>query len=251
MTLRSPEKGVHMKRKNGFTLIELLVVVAIISLLIGIIMPAMSAVRRHAAKMTCQTRMHELARAIWAYSVANDSRVPYVISPMLNNKFDLASVPDDEIDPYDRERWPLSLQNVLMPLYVGQDERIFTCPSGNPGWPRSGGAFRMTYRDAGANQPNGAVSDTGTYFRETFGFMDGRPMNELRVHFTGNPIVDAQRMAWTRGTYVRDMVKREGNQVFGPHDRGINVLNREFGVEFRDFKSIQADLSPITGGVRF
>jgi hypothetical protein len=172
-------------------------------------------------------------------------------SPMVNNKFDKLTIPDEEINPFDAARWPQSLQNVLLPLYLGGDEKIFVCPAALVGWPRGGGAFRMTFRDAGANQPNGTVSEPGTYFRETFGFMDGRPMNELRVHFTGNPIVDAQRTAWTRGTYVRDMVKREGSVVTGPHDRGINVLNRDFGVEYRDYKTIQADLSPVTGGVRF
>lgn len=241
-----------MKRRNGFTLIELLVVTSIISLLVAIVMPAMSAVRRHGTKMSCQTRMHEIARAIWAYSVSNDSRVPYVESPIVNNKFDKPSVPDEEINPYDTDRWPLSLQNMLMPIYLGQDEKIFTCPAATVGWPRASGAFRMTFRDAGANQPNGSVSGEATYFRETFGFLDGRPMNELRIHFTGNPAVDAQRRAWARGTYVRDMVEREGSgPVSGPHDKGINVLNREFGVEFRDYKAIQPDLAPLTGGVRF
>lgn len=240
-----------MRSRNGFTLIELLVVVAIISLLVGIIAPALSAVRRHASKMTCQTRMHEIARAIWAYSVANDSRVPYILSPMVNNKFDSASVPDEEINPYDRERWPLSLQNVLMPLYLGQDEKIFTCPSANRGWPRSGDSFRMTYRDAGANQPNGMVSQESSYFRETFGFMDGRPMNELRIHFTGNVMLDLQKRAWMRGGYVRDMIRRDNNRALGPHDGGINILNREFGVEFRDQKTVQQDLTPSQEGSRF
>ncbi|RIK67340.1 MAG: hypothetical protein DCC65_07275 [Planctomycetota bacterium] len=240
-----------MNRKNGFTLIELLVVMAILSLLISIALPAMSAARRHGTKMTCQTRMHEIARAIWAYSVSNDNRVPYVVSPMVNNKFDKASVPDAEINPYDRERWPLSLQNVLMPIYLGEDEKIFTCPAATVGWPRASGAFRMTFRDAGVNQPNGALNPEASYYRETFGFLDGRSMNELRVHFTGNPVVDSQMRAWLRGGYVRDMVKREGARVTGPHDGGINILNREFGVEWRDNKTIQVDLATSGEGVRF
>lgn len=242
---------VTMKQKSAFTLIELLVVTSIISLLVAIALPALSAARRHGTKMTCQTRMHEIARAIWAYSVSNDSRVPYVVSPMVNNKFDKPSVPDEEINPYDRERWPMSLQNVLMPIYIGEDEKIFTCPAATVGWPRAGSTYRMTYRDAGVNQPNGTVSSEGTYFRETFGFMDGRSMNELRVHFTGNPIVDAQMRAWLRGGYVRDMVEREGSRVNGPHNGGINVLNREFGVEWRDNKTIQMDLATGGEGVRF
>jgi prepilin-type N-terminal cleavage/methylation domain-containing protein len=240
-----------MRRKNGFTLIELLVVVSIISLLVSISMPAMSAVRRKGYATTCQTRLYEISRALWAYSVANDSRVPYVESPMVNPVFGNAAVSNDDANPFDREKWPLSLQNVLMPMYLGEEEAIFSCPAATRGWPRGGGLFRVAYRDAGANQPNGVVDSAGTYFRESFGFLDGRPMEELRVHFTGNPIMDLQRRAWARGTYVRDLVEREGSKVRGPHDGGINVLNREFGVEFRDVKTIQQDLAPAGGGVQF
>jgi hypothetical protein len=66
-------------------------------------------------------------------------------------------------------------------------------------------------------------------------------------------MTDAQRYAFTRGTYVRDFVLREGDKVTGPHNGGINVINREFGVEFRDGKEIQADLVPNGGstGVKF
>jgi len=242
-----------MNRKNAFTLIELLVVVSIIAVLIGLFLPALSAARRRGQQTTCQTRLHELSRAIWAYSSANDNRVPYVHSPMTNQTFGaLSALSDAETNPYDRERWPMSIQNVLMPLYVGEDNRrIFQCPTAIKGWPRFGGGLQMTYRDAGANQPNGAVEAAGGYLREAFGFLDGRPMVELRVHFTGNFVTDAQKFSYTRGSYLRDMVVRDGTRLVGPHDGGINVINREFGVEFRDNKTIQADLNPFGSGVQF
>ncbi len=244
-----------MRKRTAFTLIELLVSVAIMALLISILLPALGAARRHAQRTGCQTRLREVARALWAYSVANDSCVPYVISPLTNGGavpgFGREDSPDDEINPYDRESWPDSLQNLLMPLYLGEDRKVFICPVALRGWPRKGANFESTYRDAGANQPNGMVSPEGTYFRESFGFLDGRPMNEYRLRLTGDPLKDAQRFGALRGTFLRDMIVREGETVLGPHDGGINVINREFGIEYRDKRTIQQDLAPFGAGVQF
>jgi prepilin-type N-terminal cleavage/methylation domain-containing protein len=240
------------RRRPAFTLIELLVGVAIIALLIAIVMPALTAARRQGQITACQAKLREVSQALWAYSVANDGRVPHVISPMVNGKFNSASVGDAEIDPFDRDLWPESLQNVLMPLYLGDDRRIFACPAGNRGWPRrDGGMFQMTYRDAGANQPSGQVAAAGQYEREAFGFLDGRPMVEFRPRFSGNALQDALIFSYMRGTFLRDMVLRDGPRVIGPHNGGINVINREFGVEFRSRRTIQPDLAPNGAGVAF
>ena len=244
-----------MNTNRAMTLIELLVVVAIIAMLVGIVAPGLSAARRSAQRVTCQTQLHQIGTAVWEYSVANEDRVPYVFSPMTNGGavagFGNPAYSNAEVDPYDRALWPDSLQNVLMPLYLGDDRRIFTCPAANIGWPRDAGSFQMTYRDAGANQPNGVIAPLGSYLRESFGFLDGRPMVELRIRLTGNPIVDAQLLGRLRGTYARDMVLRETDRVVGPHDGGINVLNREFGVEYRNRETTQADLAPFGAGVQF
>jgi prepilin-type N-terminal cleavage/methylation domain-containing protein len=253
---RSPALRPAARRRAAFSLIELLVSISILSMLIAILAPALSAARRHGQRTTCQTRLREVAGAIWAYSVANDSRIPWVESPMTNGSssvpgFGRPEVPDAEIDPFNAQKWPWSLQNVLLPLYLGGNRQVFLCPSALRGWPRDGRPLQMTYRDAGVNQPSGVLTEPGDYFRESFGFLDGRPMVELRLRFTGDPIRDAQRLAWSRGTYLRDMVARERDTVRGPHDGGINVLNREFGVEFRDQRTTRADLAPNRAGVLF
>lgn len=244
-----------MRRQAAFTLIELLVVIGIIALLLGIVAPGLTAAHRRAQRVTCQTQLHQIGTAIWAYSVGNDDRVPYVVSPMTNGGavpgFGNLAYPNAEVNPYDRSAWPESLQNVLMPLYLGDDRRVFTCPAANQGWPRHAGSFQMSYRDAGVNQPNGVSAPEGSYLRESFGFLDGRPMVELRIRLTGDPVVDAQLRGRLRGAYARDMVLREADRVIGPHDGGINVLNREFGVEYRDRRTTQVDLAPFGAGVRF
>ncbi len=65
-----------MHRRRGFTLIELLVVIAIIALLMGILMPALSRVKRQAKSVTCQALLKQWG-TIWSmYCDDNDGRFP-------------------------------------------------------------------------------------------------------------------------------------------------------------------------------
>ena len=60
------------RRIGGFTLIELLVVVAIISLLIAILFPALSAARKRANVTKCLSNIRSLSLASWVYLTEND-----------------------------------------------------------------------------------------------------------------------------------------------------------------------------------
>jgi prepilin-type N-terminal cleavage/methylation domain-containing protein/prepilin-type processing-associated H-X9-DG protein len=58
-------------RDSGFSLVELLVVVAIITVLIGILLPALSRARATALRVQCLANMRTLAMAQAMYAVAN------------------------------------------------------------------------------------------------------------------------------------------------------------------------------------
>ncbi|MBN1806232.1 MAG: type II secretion system protein [Sedimentisphaerales bacterium] len=65
-----------MDKKQGFTLIELLVVIAIIAVLMGILMPALRAVREQARRQSCASRIRQQVLAIIMYAGENDTKLP-------------------------------------------------------------------------------------------------------------------------------------------------------------------------------
>jgi prepilin-type N-terminal cleavage/methylation domain-containing protein len=245
-------------RRNGFTLIELLVVVAIIGLLSSILLPSLAAARSQARAVVCASNLRSIGVGIYNYWTTENGAVPNVISPMSNAGFGDPNKTDEEIDPFNRELWPQSLPNVLMPRHMAEERRVFACPSAVNGWPRTGDK-QYTYRDAGRNQPAGPVpGDSGAelalYDRQAFGFMDGRMLRQFRMDIRPDAqswqdvVHNGLELAKSRGTYVRDMIQmRVGNEttpVIGPHKGGIQVLNRNLEFEFRSQKVATEDLAP-------
>jgi len=250
-------------KPKAFTLIELLIVVAIVALLLAMLTPSLHAARDRARQTVCASHLHQVGVGLYTYWTEQNGRVPYVVTPMTNAGFGAptAVMPDAEIDPFDRDKWPLSLANVLMPNHMGEQPDVFTCPSAVNGWPRGGAGerWRYTYRPAAANQPNGVVTAPGSYERESFGFLDGRVLVKVRMSLVENPdspqefIHNAQEEGKLRGTYLRDLVefRAPGEPVIGPHRGGIMVLDRDLQVRYRSRKVAYEDLAPNGAGVRF
>jgi prepilin-type N-terminal cleavage/methylation domain-containing protein len=101
-----------MVRKRGFTLVELLVAMAIISVLIGIIIPVIPKVRDSARRAVCQSNLRQIGIGIEGYQDDNREEFPrarYMPRPWLSG---------DE-DP------PL---NVALADYLEPDSEVWACP---------------------------------------------------------------------------------------------------------------------------
>ena len=66
----------QVSHRRGFTLIELLVVISIISLLIGILLPTLSAARRTAQSVSCLSNMRQFGVAIAVYTSDHNEVLP-------------------------------------------------------------------------------------------------------------------------------------------------------------------------------
>jgi len=99
---------------KGFTLIELLVVIGIISLLMGILMPALSGARAAALRVVCRSNLHGLAVAFRMYLDEYADMLPPA-----------CQLPSLE-DPNDPD-YKAPITEFLMP-YLSQPE-IFKCPA--------------------------------------------------------------------------------------------------------------------------
>lgn len=64
------------RHRPGFTLLELLTVMAIISILISVLLPAMSGARRSSRDTKCQANVWELCKATKMYVQRNEDRFP-------------------------------------------------------------------------------------------------------------------------------------------------------------------------------
>lgn len=113
----------------GFTLIELLVVISIIALLIGILLPALSAARKSAQLTTCGGNLHQLGVAITAYSADFNMEIPvgpetphvFFGTPRKQVATTYAWVGSDGTNTYDG-------LGVLLSHYLDATEALF-CPS--------------------------------------------------------------------------------------------------------------------------
>jgi len=99
-----------MHKRNGFTLIELLVVIAIIALLMGILMPALSRVKKMAKTIGCRSNLRE-----WG-----------IYFSLYTNDFDQKFQPGIETSgrPGHTNHW----FNTLRPYY-NNDKKVLCCPT--------------------------------------------------------------------------------------------------------------------------
>ncbi len=70
--------GLNTRIRNGFTLIELLIVIAILAVLIALLFPAISSVRRRADAALCMSNARTYAQLVSSYTNENKETFPFV-----------------------------------------------------------------------------------------------------------------------------------------------------------------------------
>ena len=145
---------------SAFTLIELLVVIGIIGVLVGITVPATSAIRRQAQKCVCASNLRQVGNSLLMYVQDHKGRLPYVVEPMWST-YAATGRPDLSIDP---RTDPRSFINVMRPY--GVSEELLTCPSYVLKTPSAVELPPVqTYRFSSANNADGAIRTIDYFFR--------------------------------------------------------------------------------------
>ncbi len=129
---------------SGFTLIELLVVVAIIGLLISILVPSLSAVRKNANRVNCASNLHQVGLAMQSYLEQNDNHLPYASYMPSVSAWPLPTPdtppqpppePDPDLPPEERDLAPgadgaVFLSELLLPYH--HTRQLLACPQDVP-----------------------------------------------------------------------------------------------------------------------
>jgi len=95
--------------KKAFTLIELMVVIAVIALLMGILMPTLTAARAQGKEAVCKSNIRQLFLANIGYATENNgSYVPAATDIFSENKNRWHGLRDSIEEPFDTFRGPLA-----------------------------------------------------------------------------------------------------------------------------------------------
>ena len=170
-----------MRIEKGFTLIELLVTIAIIAILAGLTLPALSRAREHGRRAACLNNLRQIFLAFDMYTQDYDDYCPIA-----------ASVPSLHLNDDPR------ICDVLAPY--ANSPGVFRCPSDNLGYfGREGSSYEYNVFLGGRKRDTGRpVSFMGTSRIWVFyGYADfhGRGIRNfvyLDGHATHEPAADTE-----------------------------------------------------------
>src|SRR5687768_17135250 len=99
----------YSRESRGFPLIALLVVIAIIGILAGMLLPALSKAKGKAQRVSCVSNLHQLGTALTMYADENEGKLPMA-----------ERVPSRPLDPAN----PLPRIRDVLGKYVGNRANV-------------------------------------------------------------------------------------------------------------------------------
>lgn len=103
---------------SGFTLVELLVVIGIISVLIGILLPALAAARESANRIKCAGNLRQLGQFIYLFAKDHKDRVP-----------EAQDAPQSGFGSAKNPAWMYTKDYFVLVDNYGANQQLFICPS--------------------------------------------------------------------------------------------------------------------------
>ena len=230
--------GRRFQTSRGFTLIELLVVVAIISVLVAVLLPALGMARESARRSLCAGNLHQWANTIAMYAQDNNDWFP-VCGRHTSEGGAATSDAYHFILLYETSE-PLSVYTTKEGL-IG----MMTCPSNK--------AFPVLWSDVRDGQPNRSVTHyqffmnkLGTVWDPAFGWQNGQEMLTRLTSVSNDPSKTGcmsdlnQYCGGTMGGWevgysnhlIKDYAARD-QEWLKPPGAGVNVLYADFHAEWK------------------
>ncbi|UCF16875.1 MAG: prepilin-type N-terminal cleavage/methylation domain-containing protein [Phycisphaerales bacterium] len=213
-----------MHRQRGFTLIELLVVIAIIALLLAILMPALSRVKRQARSVTCQALLKQWG-TIW--SMYCDDNNGFFSNGFIRNA------------GWHRGEWVICLRH----LYRTKTN-ILQCPSATKRLPTGqqwGSTYNTYWMPTGGNDTGGMGGEEPSYGGNNWIYNPSKG----RTHIQNRPAAWNWRTKDVSGSneipVFADTMWRGGGPCYritdtGPFNPGFNrIVPPEYDGQWRNY----------------